>query len=72
MPEWDVLILPAGADAEQATAAIAAAGGRAAQDGIFVRVRQARGQRRPGPHGGSRADPVPGCIATRLRSPSGS
>ena len=37
-PEWDVLILPASADAEQATATITAAGGRAAQDGIFVRV----------------------------------
>ncbi len=37
-PEWDLLILPASADAEQATGTIAAAGGRAAQDGIFVRV----------------------------------
>ena len=37
-PEWDVLILPASADAEQATGTITAAGGRAAQDGIFVRV----------------------------------
>jgi hypothetical protein len=33
-----VLILPASADAEQATGTIADAGGRAAQDGIFVRV----------------------------------
>ena len=37
-PEWDVLILPASADAEQATGTITAAGARAEQDGIFVRV----------------------------------
>ena len=38
VPEWDVLILPTAADAEQATAEIAGEGGRAAQDRIFVRV----------------------------------
>ena len=37
-PEWDVLILPASADAEQATGTISGGGGRAEQDGIFVRV----------------------------------
>jgi hypothetical protein len=37
-PEWDLLIMPASADAEQAAGAIADAGGRAEQDGVFVRV----------------------------------
>jgi hypothetical protein len=47
LPEWDVLILPTAADAEQATAAIAQAKVRADQDGIFVRVlkRPGRGDR---------------------------
>lgn len=46
-PEWDLLILPTSADAEQATGTIADGGGRAAQDGIFVRVvkRPGRGDR---------------------------
>jgi hypothetical protein len=38
MPEWDVLILPAAADAEQAAAQIAGENPTAAQHGIFVRV----------------------------------
>jgi hypothetical protein len=37
-PEWDLLILPARADAEQAAAEIADEHGSADQDGIFVRV----------------------------------
>ena len=37
-PEWDVLILPAAADAEQAAAAIAGEHPRVTQNGIFVRV----------------------------------
>ena len=47
LPEWDVLILPTAADAEQAAAAIAQANVRADQDGIFVRVlkRAGRGDR---------------------------
>ena len=38
MPEWDVLILPAAADAEQAAAEIAGENDTAAEHGIFVRV----------------------------------
>ena len=38
VPEWDLLMLPATADAEQAAGAIADGGGRTDQDGIFVRV----------------------------------
>jgi hypothetical protein len=47
LPEWDVLIMPTAADAEQATAAIGRANARAEQDGIFVRVlkRAGRGDR---------------------------
>jgi len=37
-PEWDVLMLPTTADAEQATAEIAGENRSAAQHGIFVRV----------------------------------
>ena len=37
-PEWDVLILPTAADAEQAAADIADERGRASQSGIFVRA----------------------------------
>ena len=46
-PEWDVLILPTSADAEQATAAVAQERGSADQDGIFVRIvkRPGRGDR---------------------------
>ena len=38
MPEWDLLILPTSADAEQAAGTLADAQGRTDQDGIFVRV----------------------------------
>lgn len=38
VPEWDLLILPTRVDAEQAAGTIADGGGRAGQDGIFVRV----------------------------------
>jgi hypothetical protein len=43
VPEWDLLILPTGADAEQATGTLDGA----AQDGIFIRVvkRAGRGDR---------------------------
>jgi len=37
-PEWDVLLLPTAADAEQATAEIAGEDRSASQHGIFVRV----------------------------------
>ncbi len=38
MPEWDILILPTAADAEQAAAEIATERGSTTQQGIFVRV----------------------------------
>jgi hypothetical protein len=47
LPEWDVLILPTTADAQQAAADIAAENPTAVQHGIFVRVvkRAGRGDR---------------------------